>query len=131
MAKSPPPPPPPPPPSTSGGSALSLTVEFPDGRVVRTSVGHRECAGECAWYDIGGFVQAAFKKARLEVVERCTGKDERPDCHITGIDGVSNSKAGRWVMFRNGVRNAYPYNKIMHDSQFQQIVYRFIPSSKK
>ena len=125
----PPPPPPPPPPPEKG--LISLTVEFPDGRVVEASVSDADCpdTNTCDYYDVGPYIQAGLRKSGLAMHETCTGPSHNRACDIDAIDGIANSAQGRWVMFRNGHRNPYPYNQVLHENQSQRIVYRFLPTS--
>ena len=121
--------PPPPPPPAMG--AISLRVEFPDGRIVETDVSDADCptTNTCDYYDVGPYIQAGLRKVALEMHEQCTGPSHNRACDITSIGGLANSARGHWVMFRNGHRNPYPYNQVLHDNQSQRIVYRFLPTS--
>jgi len=122
-------PPPPPPPPEKG--LISLTVEFPDGRVVEANVSDADCpdTNTCDYYDVGPYIQAGLRKSGLAMHESCAGPSDNRACDIDAIDGIANSASGRWVMFRNGHRNPYPYNQVLHENQSQRIVYRFLPTS--
>jgi hypothetical protein len=129
-------PPPPPPPSPSSSPVISLAVEFPDGTSRATDVDDNDCPGRnmCDWYMIGPYVDAGFRKLDLPVRTQCKGANH-DECDVVAIGEVANSKSGRWVMFRNGHRNTYPYNHILRESLrgtqpspgTEQIAYRFLP----
>jgi hypothetical protein len=124
-------PPPPPPPAPSG--PISVRVEFPDGRVVETVVTDADCptTNTCDYYDVGPYIQAGLRKSGLSMHESCTGPASNRACTIDAIDGLADSAQGRWVMFRNGHRNPYPYNQVLHENQPQAIVFRFLSPSDR
>ena len=128
--------PPPPPPPVSDNPYFSLTVEFPGGRKLSTEIDDRKdcptekfCGGD--YYGIGGDLLAGFHKLGLKVQEACIGPMGGRGCEITSIGDVGNSARGRWVMYRNGYRNSYPYNQIDRGMQPQHVIYRFISPSKR
>jgi hypothetical protein len=111
---------------------VSLKVEFPDGAVVETPVNLDDCpTAESCWYTLEGFVEGGLRRAGLEFARSCTGPSNRRECAITSIRRVANSRAGRWVMYRDGHRSAYPYNRVLHESQSQHIVFRFLTNSER
>jgi hypothetical protein len=127
-------PPPPPPPPAMAGPTLTLRVEFPDGRSVSTDINDaRDCPTQkfCGedYYGIAGALLAGFDKLGLAIDEHCVGSGGGRDCDITSIDHLADSPRGRWVMFRNGHRNTYPYNHITRDFETQRVVYRFLPAA--
>jgi hypothetical protein len=124
-------PPPPPPPEPSG--PISVRVEFPDGRIIETDVSDADCPGTntCDYYDVGPYIQAGLRKSGLSMHESCSGPAGNRACDIDAIDGLASSARGRWVMFRNGHRNPYPYNQVLHENQAQAIVFRFLSPSDR
>jgi hypothetical protein len=109
---------------------MVLRVEFPGGRVVETPVSRDDCesAEEC-WYMLHGFVRGGLRKAGLEFSEACRGAADARECDLAAIDGVANSAAGRWVMFRDGQRNPYPYNRTSQLPPTRTITYRFLSTT--
>lgn len=119
----------PPPPPPDDIAPMTLRVEFPDGRVVETAVGREDCAtAEECWYMLDGFVRGGLRKSGLRYSEACRGAADVRACDLVSIGGVDNAAGGRWVMFRDGRRNPYPYNRTSQVPPTRTIVYRFLSS---
>ena len=75
---------------------------------------------------LDGFVRGGLRKSGLEFSEACRGPAHARECELTAIGSVANSASGRWVMFRDGQRNPYPYNRTSRMPPTRTIAYRFL-----
>ncbi len=108
-----------------------MIVEMPSGQKYHADVTDADCPhqNQCDYYGIYGYARAGFKKMDLVVRERCTGPHGSESCAIIAINGISNSAKGRWTLYRDGHRNAYPYNQITRETVPERLVFKFLSNT--